>query len=154
MNQSRPVLSLEQATHKAAKEEKGGIVAIAAAYGFNPDTFQKYLNPTQTGHPEHLAHFEAVLEYTQSPLILDALGRMTNTTWVALGQFGDVGDMAMLDSITQLVTRVGDMSRTVQESLADGRVDRNEYEELKRCLANLVAAGHAVVMRAEQYLDE
>lgn len=153
MQDKNPVLSLEQATHLAAKRAKGGVVAIAAAYGFNPRTFQNSLNPSQTTHTLHAEHLEAVLEYSQSPLILDAIGRLANCTWVPLGN-GELGDMAMLDAVTELVTRVGELTRSVQESLDDGRVDQDEWAGLQEALSRLVSAGHGVLKRAEQYMDE
>lgn len=146
-------LSLAQAAHLAAKRAKGGVVAIAASNGYNPRTFQNCLNPSSENNHFRLEHFEAVLEWTRSPLILDAVGALANVTWIDLGQFESVGDMAVLETITDLVSKVGKLTQSLQDALADGRVDEDEMYQLKAASRDLQAATHAVLMRAEQFLE-
>lgn len=147
-------LSLPMAVHQALKGFKpGGLVGFAGAYGYNPRTLQNKVDPAQPSFI-NLVEFEDVLSATRSRQVLDAIGAITRTTWVDLGQFDAVGDLAMLDTVTQLVKRVGELSGTVHSALADGVVDTKELADLEHDLARLVAAGHAVVERAKQYMED
>lgn len=145
-------LDLRQAVHHAAKQYPGGVGAIAGAYGFNAHTLQNKLNPTQPGCC-NLEEFESVLQATRSPLILDAIGREVNCTWIDLGQFDSAGDLAVLDTVMKLVQSVGQLTGDLQKALADGYVDNRELARLEQDLKQLTSAGHAVIERAKQFSD-
>lgn len=143
--------SLEQAVHFAAKNYVDGIDGIARAYGFNATTFQHKLNPVNPGSP-NLKEFEAVLRATGSNVVLDAIGRITNCMFIPLNQFDHIGDMAVLDTVTQLVQRVGQMTGDLQKALADKKVTKRELRQLENDFAQIAAAGYAVVERAKQFM--
>jgi len=65
---------------------------------------------------------------------------------------GPASDMAMLDNITTLVTRVGELSAKVQKSLDDGRVSANELKELETAGMRLNQAVFYTIERAKQFM--
>ncbi|MDB6061544.1 MAG: hypothetical protein JWM78_1647 [Verrucomicrobiaceae bacterium] len=145
-------LDLKQAIHHAAKQYPGGVGAIAGAYGYNAHTFQNKLNPTQPSCI-NVDEFESILQSTRSALILDAIGRLVSCAWVDLGQFDEIGDMAVLDTVNKLVQSVGQLTGDLQKALQDGSVSKRELDRLEQDFAMLTAAGHAVIERAKQFLE-
>lgn len=145
-------LDLKQATHHAAKRHPLGIGGIAGAYGLNPHTFQNKLAPTQPSCI-NIEEFEMVLQATRSPLILDAIGRVANCTWIDLGSLENTGDLAVLDTILSLVNSVGQLTGDLQRAIADGVVTQREFAGLTQDFKSLCGKGYAVLERAEQLLE-
>lgn len=149
---SDTTLSLELACYHAVHDYKGGVKAVAAVYGWNSATLQNKLNPTQTTHKLLASEVGAILELTQDGRILDALCVPHGAIWVDLGLTeGTATDMAMLDTITQLVQRVGGLSGSVHNALADGYVDAKELSELETATMRLMQAAFCVLERAKQF---
>jgi len=144
-------LDLKQALHFAVKRYPGGVGAIAGAYGLNASTFQNKLNPTQPSCI-NVEEFEMILQSTRSALVLDAIGRIANCTWIDLGPLESMGDMAVLDTILSLVKSVGDLTGDLQRAIEDGVVTKREFERLKQDFKILCGAGYAVIERAEQLM--
>ena len=145
-------LSLEQACYSAVHDYPGGVAAVAATYGNNAGTLQKKLNPTQASHKTNAVDVEQILELTKDPRILDAICARVGAVWLNLNNMGGGSDMAMLDNITTCVTRLGDLSTKVQQSLADGRVDADELKELETAVLRLNQSSFYVPERAKQFM--
>ena len=145
-------LSLEQACYLAVHEYPGGVPAVAATYGNKASTLQNKLNPTQATHKISAVDVEQILELTKDPRILDAICARVGAVWINLGDMGGGSDMAMLDNITTCVTRLGDLSTKVQQSLADGRVDADELKELETAVLRLNQSSFYVLERAKQFM--
>ena len=148
----RTTLSLEQACYSAVHDYPGGVAAVAATYGNNAGTLQKKLNPTQASHKTNAVDVEQILELTKDPRILDAICARVGAVWLNLNNMGGGSDMAMLDNITTCVTRLGDLSTKVQQSLADGRVDADELKELETAVLRLNQSSFYVLERAKQFM--
>lgn len=147
-------LSVELACYHAVHDYPGGVRAVAATYGWKASTLQNKLNPTQTTHKTTVAEFEGILQLTKDPRILDAVCAPVGAVWLNLLRVdGDATDMAMLDNITELVKRVGDLSAKVHSSLADGRVDPEELADLETATFRLNQAAFYVLERAKQFTE-
>ena len=145
-------LSLEQACYLAVHDYPGGAPAVAATYGNNAGTLQKNLNPTQTGHKLGALDVQQILDLTKDPRILDAMCSRVGAVWLKLDDMGPASDMAMLDTFTELFTRVGEMSKKVQQSLEDGSVNADELKELETCAFRMNQSAFYVVERAKQFM--
>jgi hypothetical protein len=148
----KTTLSLEQACYSAVHDYPGGVGAVAATYGLVPSTLQNKLNPTQNTHKLNASEVEQILELTKDPRILDAMCARVGAVWLDLGSMGGGSDMAMLDNITTLVTRVGELSTKVQNSLEDGRVDASELKGLETAVLRLNQSSFYVLERAKQFM--
>jgi len=148
-------LTLGQACYQAVHDYKGGVKAVAAVHGRNSSTLQNKLNPTQGTHRLNDEDIAEILSVTRDPRILDAAcAAHGGAIWLDLSRVaGAATDMAMLDNITELVQRVGDLSGKVNQSLADGRVDQKELVELETATYRLVQSGFSVLSRAKQFMD-
>ncbi|WP_041522972.1 phage regulatory CII family protein [Gilvimarinus agarilyticus] len=146
-------LSLEIACYQAVRSFPGGVPAVAGAFGWNPRTLQNKLNPTQDTHKLTAVEVEGILQLTRDGRVLDALCAQYGAIWVDIGRVkNSPSDMAMLDNITETVTRVGELSRKVQESLADGVVDAEEMAQLERAVMRMCQGGFMVLERAKQFM--
>jgi len=145
-------LSLEQACYLAVQSYPGKCVGVASVFVSNPGTLQKKLNPTQTSHNLYAVDVEQILEVTKDPRILDAICARVGAVWLDLGNMGGGSDMAMLDNITTCVTRLGDLSTKVQQSLDGGRVTADELKELETAVLRLNQSAHYVLERAKQFM--
>lgn len=150
---SDSVLSIELACKQASNDYPGGVAAVAAIIGCKASTLQNKLNPTQTTHKLLASEAEGILQLTSDARIMDAVcAQHGGAVWVNLGRVnGTASDMAMLDNITELVKRVGDLSARVHESLADGVVDRDELARLETATLRLTQSAFQVLERAKQF---
>lgn len=146
-------MSIATACHRAIKDRKGGVGAFAATYGYNPNTVQNKLNPTQDTHVLTVPELECIIEYTKDARILDAIAKVHGgLMWFDIGMIAGVAsDMAMLETITELVQRTGALAGKVQSSLADGEVDPDELREMEVAFFRLMQAGNAIIERAKQF---
>lgn len=146
------VLSLDLACYHAVHDYTGGVVAVAAVFGWSANTLQNKLNPTQVQNK--LTAFEAVqiLQLTKDVRILDAVCQPVNALWIWGESYEQVaGDMAMLDNVTELVQRTGELAGEIQKALADGVVDPDEIKRMQFALYRLQQSGFGAVKRAEQF---
>lgn len=148
---SESSLSLELACYQAVHEHPGGVRAVAATFGWNASTLQNKLNPTQTTHKLTANEVEGILDLTRDARILDAVCAKRNAVWIDLHRVAGVAtDMAMLDNITELVQRVGELSGKVHSSLEDGKVDSDELSDLETAVFRLNQSAFHVLERAKQ----
>lgn len=149
MNES--VLSLQLACYQAVQSFPGGAPAVAGAFGWNPRTLQNKLNPTQP-HKLTAEEVEGILQLTRDSRILDAIGSSASAVWIDVSEIEAIADdMAILDNVTKLVQRVGELSGKLHSSLADGEVDQNEMADLQSATIALTQSAFAVLEKAKQF---
>tara|TARA_R110002167_G_scaffold98718_13_gene259448 strand:+ start:1723 stop:2208 length:486 start_codon:yes stop_codon:yes gene_type:complete len=148
------ILSLDLACYRAVHDYTGGVVAVAAVFGWSANTLQNKLNPTQAQNKLTAFEAEQILQLTKDVRILDALCQPVNALWIWGEPYQQVaGDMAMLDNVTELVQRTGELAGEIQQALADGVVDRDEIKRMQYALYRLQQSGVGAVKRAEQFSD-
>lgn len=142
---------LVNACRVVVKTFPGGIEAVAAKTGIR--SLQQKLNPACERNKLSADDVDAILSVTRSHEILDVICKRLDAAWVDLSNLKNLPcDESMLDNITDLVTRLGSLTQSVQVSLADGVVDAAEMHELERASLRLISASLTVVRRAEQFM--
>lgn len=146
----RSVLSLPQAVYHAVHDTRGGVGAVAGAFGFNESTFNKKVSLTQPGHKLTLDDFEAVLGITRDPRLMDSVcDAFGHAAWVDLGGLVQSGDAALIAQLGELSRRVGQMATDLADTMADGRVDSRELGVLRKDAAQLHQTVASIIARAE-----
>ncbi len=146
-------LTLDQACKEAVVGFTGGIEAVARATGIR--SLQQKLNTASDRNKLSAGDVEQILKLTRSHEILDVICGRVDAAWVDLTELDNLPcDTSMLDNITDLITRVGALTQNVQESLADGVVDKTEMIELERASMRLVRASLTVVERSKQFMED
>ncbi|MBB3192071.1 phage regulatory CII family protein [Halomonas cerina] len=133
----REVLPLNLALYHAAREYPGGVKAVAAIYGLNATTLQHKLSPTHDSHRANIDDIEAVLGATRDPRILDSIGELAGgCLWVCPVERRlaprPAEQLDVLEHLSRLHDRLGDMISSVRTSLEDGVVDDHERAELRK----------------------
>ncbi len=147
------LLTTEQACYHAVHDYPGGVAGVAGVYGWSANTLQNKLNPTQNTHKLSALDAETILELTKDGRILDAMCSRFGAIWIDLRKVSGVAsDMAMLDNVTDLVTKVGELTSTISKSLDDGVVKPDEARELEACTLRLTQAAYTVLERAKQFM--
>lgn len=146
--------SLPQAAHQALKSYPGGLQAFAAAHGYNANTLQQKALPTITHTHINVVELEDILRSPVRAIVLDAIGRITHTAWIDLGDFDAAGDLDVLNTINNLVQSVGRLIAELHRSLEDGEVDPGELMRLQNLVSQLVAYAGATIELAKKYMRE
>lgn len=151
---ARAVMPLEIAVYHAVRDVKGGVGAVAGAYGFNPNTLQLKTNPNTQSHHLNLNEFEAVLGHTRDPRLMDSLCTVFgNAAWMDLSSIQHAGDEQMIMQLGELSKNVGEMTQSVASALADGRVEAGEIAVLEKRAQELYSTVHGIIARAHQMME-
>jgi hypothetical protein len=119
-------------------------------YGINASTLHLKLNPNRATHHLSPADIEAVLAYTQDPRIMDAICAAHGAAvWYALPQL-EAADSELFASFGDLSKRVGDLGHSLFAALADGVIDDDELDALRKYAAQLHSATGAIIAAAER----
>lgn len=130
---------------------RGGIEAVAKKAGIK--SLQQKLNPSCDRNKVTFEDLDKIMAVTRTERVLDAMCYRHRAAWIDLSKLAMLPcDASMLDNITDLVTRVGNLTSSVQKSLGDGEVDNDEMIELEEANMRLVQASLAVVERAKQFM--
>lgn len=145
--------TLVEACQLAAKSFPGGIEAVSLQTGIK--SLQQKLNPACERNKLSASDVDQILELTRAHEILDVMCSRAHAAWIDLSKLDGLPcDSAMLDNITDLVTRVGVLTQNVQASLADGVVDKDEMIKLEKAGLRLMQASLTVVERSKQFMKE
>lgn len=149
----RTILPLRAALYHAVHDQRGGVGAVAGALGFNANTLQHKINLNSDRHNLTLADFEAILQFTRDPRIMDSLcAAYGDAFWLDL-RTGAVPDVQLLAGAGELFERVGRMARDIAEAMADGIINSDELNILKKDAALVHQTVQAIITRAMDKLE-
>ncbi|WP_421865194.1 phage regulatory CII family protein [Motiliproteus sp.] len=148
------ILPLGLACYHAVRDY-GGVPKIAAVFGESASTLQNKLCPSSNKSQRITdLDIEQILLETRDPRILDAICQPLNVVWLWGDDFaGAAGDMAMLDNVTELVKRTGELAGEIQAALADGKVDPDELRRMQFALYRLQQSSYGAVTCAAQFSE-
>lgn len=145
---------LRIAVHRAARGFNGGVEALAAAMS-SPDHVVKpqILRNQLVGNERHflgLDRAEEIVDLCDSDELAHAAARQRGGVFVKLPEDGaPAGDLAVLELVTQVWRANGDVGRAVDETLADGRVERAELADVKAAIYRVQQTMAAMLSRME-----
>ncbi|MEY8247324.1 MAG: phage regulatory CII family protein [Bermanella sp.] len=144
------VLTLKQACREACAN-RGGIEQVARLTGIR--SLQQKLNDGCERNKLSSEDIDSIIQVTRGHEVLDALCSRVDAAWVDMSGLRNLAcDSSMLDNVTDLVTRMGALTRKVQLSLADGVVDEAEMADLEKLAQRLMGSSLAVVERSRQFM--
>lgn len=144
--------SLLQAVRESV-DEAGGIKTVASITGIG--SLQQKLNPSCERNKLSVEDMGQILMVASCKQVLDVLCARAGAVWIDLSKLqGLACDSSMLENVTDLVTRVGELTAEVQKSLDDGEVDMKELRKLERANLALCQASMTVIERAKQFMPE
>lgn len=131
---NKQILSLEMSLKAAVytSEEQSLISVIAEKNGWNITTLRNSLCPTTLTHKANIYHLEAVLSETQDSRIMDSICAIHgNAAWFELPDVVENLDHSeYITKIGELAQEQGHLSQAVAVAISDGRITKQEYEEI------------------------
>lgn len=147
------ILPLQTAIYHAVHDIRGGVGAIAGAYGYNARTLQNKVNLGCDTHLLNIKEFEAILAYTRDPRLMDSLcSAFGDAAWLDL-RTGTINDTQLISGAAELFERVGHMGRDIANAMLDGRITRDELSLLEKDAALLHQTLQAIIARATAMLE-
>ena len=131
--------------HDFSAGNKRGAPALAGFlrtnYGYNvqPGTLMNKANPEQD---HHLTVREGLLiQRAQSRFpLLHAEAQLLGHVAIPLGDFANTSDMELLNTYTNLHSKIGSLANTIRHSLEDNVITHRELQEIKRSGREVIRA--------------
>lgn len=148
------ILPLQTAIYHAVHDIRGGVGAIAGAYGYNARTLQNKVNLGCDTHLLNIKEFEAILAYTRDPRLMDSLcSTYGGAIWIDISGVDSESSSSMFGQIGEIATNVGQLTRNVAAALEDGRVTEDELALLEKSVLSLTQSAHGVIALAKSMME-
>jgi hypothetical protein len=149
---------LRLAVHRAARKFPGGIEALAAAMSSRDRVVKPQILRNQLcGNERHFLSVdsaEAIIDLCNSDELAHAEAARRNGVFIKLPDEGSLAsDLAVLELVTQVWRANGDVGRAMDETLADGRVEKHEIHEVRQAIYKVQAAMTAMLSRLEEMAE-
>lgn len=149
---------LRIAVHRAAREFKGGIEALAAALSTHDVKVNAAILRNQlTGNERHhlgIERAEMIIDLADSDELAHAAAQQRGGVFIKLPADGEVAsDLAVLELVTHVWRANGDVGRAVDETLADGKVEVHEIAKVRKAIYKMQHAMTAMLSRLEEMAE-
>ncbi|MCM0151641.1 phage regulatory CII family protein [Photobacterium galatheae] len=98
------------------------------------------INPKQKHHKLGLMDAITLMKLTGDVQILRALAAEMNYSIYFLANYQTISDLELLNSYSNWHAEIGDVNRELAAALADGDIQRDEFERIERALQESFAA--------------
>lgn len=142
-------MDVQLAFYRTAHGYKGGTDALGPLLGMSGAVLRNKANPNNASNKPLLADADLIMGITGSYLILHTLAANHGHVCYQLDSDVQPSDLAVLELITHLWRAHGDVGRAVDDTLADGRVDRHELEAVKAAVYKTIGCMQTMVQRLE-----
>lgn len=115
------------AFHRTVHSAPGGAEAIAARLGMSAQVLRNKANPNSTTNKPTLDDADRLMGVTGDFTILHALAEQHGFVLTKLDE-QPASDMAVLENVTNIWQRLGDLATEVHKTLEDGRVEPHEVD--------------------------
>lgn len=121
------------AFYQTVHDAPGGCEAIAPRMGMSAAILRNKANPNSATNKPTLDDTDRLMAVTGDYRVLEALAANHGFT---LAKIGDepASDMAVLEHVTSIWQRMGDVANEVHKTLEDGRVEPHEVDAVRRAV--------------------
>lgn len=142
-------MNITDAAYSTVHDYPGGSEALAPRLGMSAAVLRNKVNPNNDTHHLTLAEASKLIGITGTASILHALAAQHGYVATAVEADAVVSDLAVLELVTQVWRRNGDVGAAVDETLADGRVELREIARVKEAIYRVQAAMQSMLDRLE-----
>jgi len=146
-------MNIKDAMHHTVHDYQGGSESLGPRMGIITAVLRNKVNPNSTSHHLTLIEADKMMTMTGDLRILDALARNHNHVIVPVVPDDSVSDMAILELVTSVWRRNGDVGKSVDDALADGRITKRELEDIKQSIHRVEQAMHTMLARIQQIAE-
>lgn len=143
-------MNIKDAAYNTVHDYPGGSVSLAPRLGMSPAILRNKVNPNVDTHHLTLAEADRMMGITNDHRILHALAANHGHVCVELPNDLPTGDLAILELVTQVWRRNGDVGRAVDDTLADGRVEAHEIKAVETAVYETIQALQVMMARLKE----
>lgn len=123
-------MNITDAAYSTVHDYPGGSEALAPRLGMSAAVLRNKVNPNNDTHHLTLAEASKLIGITGDARLAHALAS-THGLICLSGAEGEVSDMAVLEMVTSLWSKNGDLGQIVHRALSDGVLSRKEMKEIR-----------------------
>jgi hypothetical protein len=123
-------MNYKDAFYKTVHDFPGGCEALAVRMGYTAGLLRNKANPNSTTNVMTMDDASRAMDITGDYSVLHALAREHGFVCTKLDQ-PVASDVALLDTVTNIWAKLGELGRQVHEAVADGRIDRTEANSIE-----------------------
>jgi hypothetical protein len=123
-------MNYKDAFHKTVHSAPGGVEALAVRMGYTTGLLRNKANPNSTTNVLTMDDASRVMEMTGDYAVLYALAEQHGFVLTRLDEQPST-DMAVLENVTSIWQRLGDVATEVHRTLEDGRVETHEVAAVR-----------------------
>lgn len=146
-------MNILDAFYRTVHDAIGGCEALAVRLGMSAQILRNKANPNNTGNRVLLEDVDQVMGITGDVRVLHALA--ANHGYVCVKVEGELlsSDQTVLESLAQVMTGHGDVGKEVFHTLADGRVERYEVENVRAAIYRANQAMQQMLVRLDGMVE-
>lgn len=126
-------MNAKDAFHQTVHAYQGGCLALAARLGMSATILRNKANPNNETNVVTIDDIDRVMALTEDFSVLHALAETHGFVLTKLEE-QPASDMGVLENVTTIWQRLGDVANEVQKTLEDGRVEQHEVEAVRRAV--------------------
>lgn len=123
-------MNYKDAFHKTVHSTPGGVEALAVRMGYTTGLLRNKANPNSTTNVLTMDDASRVMEITGDYSVLHALAEQHGFTLTKVDEAPST-DMAVLENVTHIWQRLGDVASEVHDTLKDGKVEPHEVAAVR-----------------------
>ncbi len=124
-------MNAKDAFHQTVHNAPGGCVALAARMDMSPTILRNKANPNNNVNVITIDDIERVMSLTGDYSVLFSLAESAGFVMTKLEE-QPASDMGVLENVTDIWQRLGDVATEVHKTLEDGRVEEHEVKAVRR----------------------
>lgn len=134
-------MNVNDAAYATVHDYPGGAESLAPRLGpvddegrkrpMSPAVLNSKVNPNTNTHHLTLAEAQRIMMLTGDCRILEAQAQELHKVCIDVPDFEGVADLELLDGYMALVADEGKFATDFREALADGKIERREFEKLR-----------------------
>jgi len=140
---------LELAKYAVVHDYPGGAVALASRLGMNPGALSNKVNPTLDSHHLTVDEAVAIQNVAADRRIIEAEAAALDGVFIQLRAPDCISDVELLNAYAAYHAEIGETAGALRDALADGRIERAEYERVRQECFEDAAAMFALLHRLE-----
>lgn len=123
-------MNYKDAFHKTVHSAPGGVEALAVRMGYKAGLLRNKANPNSTTNVLTIDDASLAMTLTGDYSVLHALAEQHGFTLTKVDEAPST-DMAVLENVTHIWQRLGDVASEVHETLKDGKVEQHEVAAVR-----------------------
>lgn len=140
------------AAHATIHDYPGGSLSLAPMMDVSASFLRSAVNPHNTDHSLSIERACRLMSITNDPRILAAMADEIGYSIIKLPDF-TISDAAILESYTAMLAELGEFSGAFNQSLADNRINKKEFEHMRDEMNQAIAAALSLISRIEQLVE-